>query len=164
MHLQACLETYPNPDLGVDEDWIHRQWGVFATEEGTTFRERVIREAHTNPAVFYRTAVVDVQVAGFIHATRHEDKNVLEGLYALDRYHGKGIGPKLMDGAMAFFDPSLPTEFEVAADNGRAISFYKRYGFQEVDGSEHLLAEKIPVITMQREAGTSHALGAEEPQ
>jgi ribosomal protein S18 acetylase RimI-like enzyme len=150
MHLQACFETYLDPAAGIDRAWIQERWGVFATDEGTKFREKTIRAAEANRDVLYRVAVVDGRIVGFVHATHERDKNILEGIYTLAAYHGKGVGPKLMDEALAFIDPAKPTEFEVAADNARAIAFYKRYGFQEVRDTERLLADKIPVITMRR--------------
>jgi ribosomal protein S18 acetylase RimI-like enzyme len=151
LHLQACLETYPSPDLSIDEAWIREHWGMLATEEGTLFRQRTIREAQSNPHVLYRIAVVDGRIAGFVHVTRDEDKNLLKAIYTLEEYHGEGVGPRLMDEALAFADPALPTQFEVAADNARAIAFYSRYGFTRVAGTERLLANRIPVITMRRD-------------
>jgi ribosomal protein S18 acetylase RimI-like enzyme len=56
-----------------------------------------------------------------------------------------------MDEALAFIDPAHPTELEVAADNARAIAFYKRYGFHDVDGTKRVPEDKIPVITMRRD-------------
>jgi ribosomal protein S18 acetylase RimI-like enzyme len=50
-----------------------------------------------------------------------------------------------------FFDPALPSELEVAADNKRAIAFYMKFGFAVVAESEHLFCEKIPVVVMQRD-------------
>jgi ribosomal protein S18 acetylase RimI-like enzyme len=151
MHLQACLETYPNSGLGIDEGWIREHWGKLATEEGTRFRERIIREAQSSPNVLYRVAIVDGEIGGFVHVTRDENKNILEGIYVLQKYYGKGMGPRLMDEALAFIDPAHPTEFEVAADNARAIAFYKRYGFHDVDGTKRVPEDKIPVITMRRD-------------
>jgi ribosomal protein S18 acetylase RimI-like enzyme len=150
MHLQTCLETYPNPGLGIDESWIHERWDRLATQEGTEHRQRIIRETQSNPDVLYRIAEADGRIAGFVHATRGPGKNVLEGIYTLAACHGTGVGARLMAEAEGFFDRALPTELEVAADNARAIAFYKKYGFAVVTGSEHLFSGKLPVVTMRR--------------
>ena len=150
MHLQACLETYPNSVLGIDEAWIRQRWGKFATQEGTDHRQRLISDAQANPDLLYKVAEADEHIVGFVHATRGQRKNVLVGLYTLAAYHGTGVGPELMADAEDFFDPALPSELEVAADNKRAIAFYKKFGFSVVAESEHLFCEKIPVVVMQR--------------
>jgi ribosomal protein S18 acetylase RimI-like enzyme len=151
MHLQACLETYPHPVLGIDEAWIRERWGKFATQEGTDYRQRLICDAQTKPDVLYKVADADGHILGFVHATRSQGKNVLLGLYTLAACYGTGVGPQLMAAAEDFFDPALPSELEVAADNKRAIAFYKKFGFAVVPESEHLFCEKIPVVVMQRD-------------
>jgi ribosomal protein S18 acetylase RimI-like enzyme len=150
MHLQSCLETYPNSVLGIDEAWVRQRWGKFATQEGTDHRRHLIKAAETNVDLLYKVAEADEHIVGFVHATRGPGKNILAGLYTLAAYHGIGVGPELMAAAEDFFDRALPSELEVAADNKRAVAFYQKFGFAVVAGSEHLFCEKIPVVVMRR--------------
>jgi ribosomal protein S18 acetylase RimI-like enzyme len=60
----------------------------------------------------------------------------LWGLYLLASHQGLGLGRRLLEMALGNEAASL----WVAADNSRAIGFYRRFGF-EPDGAEDVLAE-----------------------
>jgi ribosomal protein S18 acetylase RimI-like enzyme len=152
MHLQASLETYLDPRLGIDRQWILDHWGVVGEREGTEHREAVIRQARSGSGVLYLSATVDRALAGFVHAARTGGENELLAIYTLARHHGSGVGTALMDEAIAFFAPGKPTTLEVASGNARAIAFYERYGFAAVGGSETLWKGRLPVLLMRRPA------------
>lgn len=59
----------------------------------------------------------------------------LWGLYLLASHQGLGLGGRLLEAALE----NRPASLWVAADNWRAISFYRRFGF-EPDGAEDTLA------------------------
>lgn len=71
----------------------------------------------------------------------------LWGLYLLASHQGLGLGRRLLETALGDAAASL----WVAADNIRAISFYRRFGF-EPDGAEDVLAdwENLREIRMVR--------------
>ncbi|MDT0171062.1 GNAT family N-acetyltransferase [Pseudarthrobacter sp. BRE9] len=73
----------------------------------------------------------------------------LWGLYLLVSHQGLGLGRGLITAALG----NRPASLWVAAGNGRAIDFYRRFGF-EPDGARDVLAdwEDLPEIRMVRQA------------
>ena len=71
----------------------------------------------------------------------------LWGLYLLASHQGRGLGRQLLTAALGTDAASL----WVAAGNSKAISFYRRFGF-EPDGAKDVLAdwEDLPEIRMVR--------------
>jgi ribosomal protein S18 acetylase RimI-like enzyme len=63
-----------------------------------------------------------------------ESTTVLERLYLLYRFHGLGLGRRLMEEALAYAraKKSSVMSLKVNAQNTRAIEFYERYGFKTV--------------------------------
>lgn len=59
---------------------------------------------------------------------------VLERLYPLYRFHGLGVGKRLMEEALAYARArrSRLMSLQVNALNSRAIDFYERFGFKTV--------------------------------
>ncbi len=74
------------------------------------------------------------------------------GLYLLASHQGLGLGRRLLEAALGNEAASL----WVAADNGRAIGFYRRFGF-EPDGAEDVIPswENLREIRMVRPPQTS---------
>lgn len=71
----------------------------------------------------------DGQVIGFCYAERGDEKNVLNAIYLLPQYQGKGVGKKLWTNMSSFLDLSKETYLTVFAANTKAIDFYKKLGF-----------------------------------
>jgi ribosomal protein S18 acetylase RimI-like enzyme len=73
----------------------------------------------------------------------------LWGLYLLAAHQGFGLGRRLLEAALG----NKPASLWVAAENGRAIGFYRRFGF-EPDGAEDMIAgwENLREIRMVRPA------------
>ena len=71
----------------------------------------------------------------------------LWGLYLLASHQGLGLGRRLLAAALG----NNPASLWVAAGNGKAIDFYRHFGFV-ADGAEDTLAdwEGLPVIRMVR--------------
>ena len=81
-------------------------------------------------------------------AAKHPRARELNGMYALERAYGTGVGQLLLDAAIGRAQAFL----WVAADNPRAHAFYRRNGFA-VDGAVEvyeLLGSPIPVVRMVR--------------
>lgn len=78
----------------------------------------------------------------------------LWGLYLLESHQGLGLGGRLLDQALGTSAASL----WVAADNHRAVDFYRRSGF-EADGAEDTIPdwENLPIIRLVRAAQTPAA-------
>jgi ribosomal protein S18 acetylase RimI-like enzyme len=73
----------------------------------------------------------------------------LWGLYLLGSHQGLGLGRRLLEAALG----SAAASLWVAADNDRAIAFYRRFRF-EPDGAEDVIPswENLREIRMVRPA------------
>ena len=154
MQAQSWRDTYVNPAAGVSEAWIQHQTAQWFTPEqlaaSTQLLRTILADTEHN---FYRVALLDGQVVGFIHASRTADgKQQLNRLYTARHTHGTGLAQQLMACADQWFG-SDEVLLEVVAYNTRAIRFYQKAGFAIIDGSEHLFMDTMPVVTMIRKGG-----------
>lgn len=159
VHLQSWIETYQNPELGIDEAWIREAMGHVAEESGENngrdFRLRVFDAIEEGKPYFYRVAKDDQgEIVGFVVATRREDErlNQLDALYTLERVQGTGLGGRLMDEAMAWLGSGKDIELEVVAYNEQARGFYEHYGFIIEPDSKYMWKEPVEAIKMVRHA------------
>ena len=89
-------------------------------------------------------------VIGFVcYGDRGEetpDVGEIFALYILSDYYGKGVGRELMDAGLAQIERFSKVHLWVLKENGRAIRFYEKCGFQP-DGAEmtspNISAEEI---------------------
>jgi ribosomal protein S18 acetylase RimI-like enzyme len=153
-HLQSWLETYPNAELGIDEQWIRDQVGFLAETEGNHFRRNSIRHARQpgSNTLYLVVRNEAAKIKGFLHVSRHKDYADFDAIYLTKEVQGTGVAHELMAAALKFAG-ELPMRLEVADYNQRAIKFYERYGFvrQPDPPKKHLHRDKIPIITMKRE-------------
>lgn len=150
MHAHSWLAAYPNEEFGVSEDWVKERVAAWTTEEGIQRSKEHFKGIFGNPEHFYRIAELDGEVVGLVHALSEGNKQHLGALYIDASQYGNGLAQRLMDLAISWFDPAKPIDLEVVTYNARAIRFYEKYGFKIQDDSEHLFAEKIPVVNMIR--------------
>ncbi len=122
----------------------------WTTPEGIKGSREHFKNIFGNPDHFYRVAELDGEVVGLVHALLDEGKQHLGALYINESQYGTGLAQRLMDAALSWFDLSKLIDLEVVAYNGRAIRFYEKNGFEVGEGSEHLFAEKMMVVTMMR--------------
>lgn len=151
MQAQSWRESYRNDQLGVTAEWLKTYTDAWLTPESLAESKRFLAPLFkNNQENFYRVALKDNQVVGFIHACLAENGNKrLWGLYTARSEHGRGLAQQLMHLANQWFgDASV--ELEVASYNERAKAFYRKNGFCEMPGSEFVLAEKIPIVKMLR--------------
>ena len=154
MQAQSWRDTYVNPAAGVSEAWIQHQTAQWFTPEqlaaSTQLLRTILADDERN---FYRVALLDGQVVGFIHASvRADGTKELSGFYTAQQTHGTGLAQQLMAYADQWFG-SDEVLLEVVAYNTRAIRFYQKAGFAIIDGSEHLFMDTMPVVTMIRKGG-----------
>ena len=152
MHAESWLAAYPNDEAGVSEDWVRERVSKWTTPEGMKKSEEHFKNVFGRPNHFYRIATFDNEVVGLLHASRDDTKQHLKALYINESEYGSGLAQELMGLADDWLDPNLPTDLEVASYNKRAIRFYEKCGFVIKPDSEHLYADKMPVIDMVRKA------------
>lgn len=156
-HLQSWLETYPNEEYEVDEDWIRDEFSFLVQDgqnkegrdNGIPFRTKVIENIDDN-TLYEVVKDENGIVQGFMHADRTDDVVNLNAIYLTNALKGTGVAHKLMEQAVTFAG-NLPMKLQVAAYNERAIKFYEKYDFVRGEVEEALFHDKIPVLNMKRE-------------
>ncbi|HXH15290.1 MAG TPA: GNAT family N-acetyltransferase [Sphingomonas sp.] len=129
---------------------------LYRPEDLATFLDQAFGAAGlpaqlSDPTYKIRVATADGRIVGFAKtgpvafpgdwsATAVE----LYQLYVLGDQHGAGIGPALMDWAIATARGDGRTEMilSVFVDNARAIRFYQRYGFVEIGRYVFMVGEQ----------------------
>lgn len=150
MHAASWLDTYPNEAAGVSYEWVKDRTDKWSTAEKIVARRERIAQSRKDPNYMYKIAVTaDGTVVGLACPFRDEIAQRVGGLYVDKAYQGKGLGSLLMNEILKWADPKRPLELEVATYNERAKSFYRKYGFSEVEGSERLY-DVIPIVEMIR--------------
>ena len=158
VHLQAWIETYPNEEYGVDEDWIKSEFNFLVLDgqneqgrdNGIPFRTKVIN--NLNEDTLYEVVKDENgKVQGFMHVDRTDDIVNLNAIYLTNSLKGTGVAHKLMEHADVFTG-NLPMKLQVVAYNDRAIKFYEKYGFKKAGMEADRFHGKMPVLNMKREA------------
>ena len=78
-----------------------------------------------------------------------ENTGEIYAIYVLSDYYGKGVGHMLMEEALERISAFPRVALWVLKDNGRAISFYKKFGFRP-DGRKEILTLESPVTEIRR--------------
>lgn len=151
MWAQSWLDTYPNDEAGVSREWVQNRVNNWLTPEGLAKRTARLEESKNNSDVLWRVAKDSLgAIVGVISPHRDEKSQRLGAIYVDKKHYGTGLAQRLMAEILAWADPNRPLELEVASYNERAKAFYRKYNFEEVKDSEHLVHETIPVVTMIR--------------
>ncbi len=142
VHVQAWREAYahllPADTLaGLDEGAREEMW------------RKTIAAATTD----IRVASDGAEIVGWATAGAGRDADAprpleLEGIYVLASHHGTGAGQLLLDAAAG----GRPAYLWLAADNPRALAFYRRNGFV-LDGASataELAGVPVPIVRMVR--------------
>jgi len=118
----------------------------------STFGDEGLPSQLSDPAYAVRLATEDGRIIGFAKlgpvafpGEWPEQAIELHQLYVLGGWHGEGVGPALMDWAVAHAraDRSSEIVLSVYVDNVRAQRFYARYGFKEVGRYQFRVGDTI---------------------
>lgn len=150
MHAQSWRDTYPSEENGVSREWVEERTAAWLTPEGIQRAKEHFKGLLKSSDHFHQVALVDGKIVGMTHASKADGIQHLAALYVDKRYYGAGLAQILIENALAWCDLSRPVDLEVVTYNERAKAFYRKYGFEEKTGSEHLFAEKMPVVTMEK--------------
>ncbi|WP_329126531.1 GNAT family N-acetyltransferase [Streptomyces sp. NBC_01465] len=154
--LRAWLQTYPNPESGIDEDWIREHRGPSATVEGVTRWREFIEAANRQPdRMFCRVVRSETENVGVI-CGRRDEVVTLGPMYLLSHAQGQGLGARMMTEFLAWAEPA-PVSLWVTDYNESAVRFYQRHGF-EVTGERTTWQGRLPNLRMTRDAsaGVEH--------
>lgn len=152
MRLASWLETYANDEHGVSRNWIAaRNVRQQSSEKQAARRERFL--SGKADGTFMGWVARDENGAIVGATTPYISKDGVQhvgSLYVDKNWQGKGPGSALMQKVVDWFDPHKPIELGVVSYNERAKAFYRKWGFEEVPGSEMLLENVVPEIRMVR--------------
>jgi ribosomal protein S18 acetylase RimI-like enzyme len=130
-HVQhvGWLHAYPNEEYGVTRD--HVLLRDMEGQERVAKHEQRILENDEHKLSW--VSVYHGIIIGWCVAEKHQeqDRNELVSLYVLPSYHGRGVGPKLLQTALAWLGNEKDIFLHVVSYNERAICFYKRFGFED---------------------------------
>ena len=95
-------------------------------------------------------------VAGFVIAIRYSAHSAeIDWIVVDPAHHGKSVAQSLLAAALAWIGPDSEIRLGVITYNRRAISFYKRNGFEETSrgGGNHLIPRMLMVRPARSNAG-----------
>ena len=109
-------------------------------------------EAAASDARHLAAAFAGNRLAGFMIATRHgAEDHELDWLMIDPRHHGSGLADALMEAGIKWLGSGGAIWLTVIKHNRRAISFYRRFGFEIDCASE--LNRVVPTWIMRRSRG-----------
>lgn len=118
----------------------------------SSFGDEGLPSQLSDPAYAVRLATEDGRIIGFAKLGpvafpgKWQERAIeLHQLYVLGGWHGEGVGPALMDWALAHARADRRSEIvlSVYVDNVRAQRFYARYGFKEVGRYQFRVGDTI---------------------
>ncbi len=149
---QSWKDTYVNLEAGVTEAWVNKRLDISNTAEKIAEKKKRIENSDGVDTMFYVARDSSGDAIGMTTPFRDKDGVQHVGaLYVDKRYYGSGVSHQLMQKLIEWANPAQPIVLTVASYNERAKAFYKKWGFKEVEGSEHLHADIMPVVDMIRE-------------
>lgn len=139
----VVIRTAVGDDLDAVLEVGHRTWpGTFEPIAGPEYVEMGLAKWWTPDAAIpaIRTgrtlvAEVDGAIIGMAGYGTHDDDLVLWKLYVLPEHHGRGIGHRLLETVLARAEELGYRRLVVSVVDGndRAMQFYERHGFREID-------------------------------
>lgn len=150
--LLSWLDTYVNEELGVTREWIEARNEMQRSPEKVASRSQRFTEGK-KWGTFNAWVAIDSNGEIIGSTTPFIDDKGFQhvgSIYVDKTWLGTGVGSQLMQKVVDWFDATKPIELMVATYNERAKSFYRKWGFVEVAGTEQLYEDKLPEIRMVR--------------
>ena len=152
MLMQLWIDTYVNEEYGITEEWIRERWTERLKPSVIAERKRKLLEdqkSHNKGSFVAKNK--DGNIIGMIGYFRDDKgRQELGAIYVDKSYHGKDVASTLMNKLFEWANQKEDIYLGVVAYNNRAKAFYKKWGFEEVIGSESLFDNALPDIKMVR--------------
>jgi ribosomal protein S18 acetylase RimI-like enzyme len=143
IYYRNWLTVYPNEVLGITREDIHEIYKDIETESEIMRMQNLIRSLPKK--VKYLVAESDGNVVGLCRSIVFDDFNELQAMYVMPEFQGQGIGKKLWEASLKFYNPANQTIVHVADYNTKAIDFYKSLGFIETGEQSANKAHQMPI-------------------
>lgn len=128
VHNLAWLATYVNKEI-TKEDILSLQ--LEGLQRINTLRDYLAQQNDFNHTFVAKS---DGVVIGFCTVMKEEGSNKIHSLYILPKYHRQGVGKKLLQEAINWFDDDGDITLSVAMYNYKAQEFYLTQGFEFTGG------------------------------
>lgn len=148
MRLQSWLDTYANGEAGVTREWVEARNTDQMSDEKRA--RRLERLSNPNSAGWVALDGGGNVIGMATPYVDEEGRQHVGSLYTDKSWHGQGVGGALMQKIIDWSDPEKPIELGVVTYNERAKAFYRKWGFEEIPGSETLFDDTIPEVMMIR--------------
>lgn len=148
MRLRSWIDTYPNEEFGVSKEWVEER-----NKQQMSDVKRAQRRERFTTANTIGWVGRDENGKIIAATTPYVDDDGIQhlgSLYVDKNWHGTGLAAVLMQKVIDWFDSTKDIELSVASYNERAKAFYRKWGFDEIIGSETLFDGKIPELKMVR--------------
>ena len=126
------LDTYPNDEAGITKEDIRKR---IEGEHGELIPKKIERWKSGIEATGEKRAIFVVRdsgkIVGFVAPGIMDGQRRIGAIYVLPEAQGKGVGGKLLQGAVNWHGRSEDIFLHVASYNQNAIDFYMRNGFEE---------------------------------
>lgn len=161
---RSWLDTYAVPGSGVTADWVDERWDQKLTPQGIeSLAERIAAGPGPHQGRFY-LAESGARIVGLAAPFVEPGRGQRVGALYVDRpFLGQSVGAALMREILAGFDLAQPVHLQVASFNQRAITFYERFGFRKVPGSDQLYDGVITEFWMRRDPDLTASPGVPAP-
>ena len=127
IYYKTWLATYPNEAHGVLVSDIEHHYKELRTPEHREKDKARIRNIGTDARML--VAEIGNTIVGTSNMVRGGERNKISSIYILPEFQGKGVGRKLFDTALLWFDKTKDIQVDVATYNTKAITFYESLGF-----------------------------------
>lgn len=138
---EAWIDTYPNAEYGITLEAVQNK---FPVQNPENILKKADQISNPEPGVKQWVAKNEEVIVGWIVAKRDDADSQILALYVRPDCQSKGTGTLLMRTTLDWIGPDKPMSLEVAAYNTKAISFYRKWGFELTDEKLPMAADNPP--------------------
>lgn len=132
------LATYLNEEVGITKADIEKRFRNRFSRKAIQKRKDDISNKYENK--LFLVAKEADRIVGVCELLKENKFNILEAIYVLPEYQGRGISKMFWEVARKFWNLDNDIIVQVATYNKKAIKFYKELGF--VDSGKRFAEEK----------------------
>lgn len=151
---KSWLDSYVGIQPNVTSEWINSNFDRNMSEEKVNEHKKMYERYRNNPEQYFSKQVIssEGELLGFINGSKDNGYQELLGLYVAQEQKGSDLAHEIMSQLNEWLDLSSDVTLWVADGNARAISFYNKYGYEIIDGSQkpHKKDSPLTIVKMIR--------------